>query len=231
MPDLSEVYRRRADHYERMIRTEDYEGNLLPAIEAICPLDGLDVIELGAGTGRLTRLIAPRARSIRSADRSQAMLLQAQRVLPAFGMDDPALAMGDHRALPFPAHCADLVIQGWSFLQMKVWEGENWRAALQRGHDETMRVLRPGGTILHIETLGTGHTEPTVPDHFRTLYDWWERDLGFTSTWIRTDYRFASRQEAEELTIFFFGEDITETFIGGDQPVLPECTGLWWRRV
>lgn len=231
MPDLSEVYRRRADHYERMIRTEDYEGHLLPAIEAICPLDGLDVIELGAGTGRLTRLIGPRARSIRSADRSQAMLQQAQRVLPEFGVANPTLAMGDHRALPFPADCADLVIQGWSFLQMKVWAGENWRDALQGGHDEMLRVARPGSTLIHIETLGTGHTEPAVPDHYRALYDWWEGDLGFSSTWIRTDYRFASREEAEELTVFFFGEAITEAFSGANQPVLPECTGLWWRRV
>lgn len=232
MPDLATVYRDHADHYEAMIRREDYQGNLLPAIEAICPLAGLDVLETGAGTGRLTRLLARRVRSIRSVDRAAGMLRQAQIALPEFGADHPALALSDHRALPFPAGCADLAIQGWSFLQMKVWRGAGWQADLQRAHDEMVRVLRPGGTILHIETLGTGHTAPTVPDEFRELYDWWEGDLGFDSTWIRTDYRFAGREEALALTTFFFGEEIASAFVEVDgQPVLPECTGLWWRAV
>jgi len=232
MPDLATVYRDHADRYEAMIRTEDYEGNLLPAIEAICPLAGIDAVETGAGTGRVTRLLAPRVRTIRSVDRAVGMLRQARTVLPEFGVDNSALAMGDHRALPFAAGCADLAIQGWSFLQMKVWRGDDWLEDLQRAHAEMVRVLRPGGTILHVETLGTGHTTPTVPGHFRVLYDWWEDELGFASRWIRTDYRFVDWDEAEELTTFFFGEEIMSAFIEVEgQPVLPECTGLWWRIV
>ena len=52
MPTEKEVYQAHADQYERLVRREDYQNNLLAAIEEYCPLAGLDVVELGAGTGR-----------------------------------------------------------------------------------------------------------------------------------------------------------------------------------
>ena len=50
-PDYSEIYAKRADMYERLIRREDRDGNLLPAIRAVRPPKDLDIIDLGAGTG------------------------------------------------------------------------------------------------------------------------------------------------------------------------------------
>ena len=55
MPDYQAIYQNQAAQYELMVSREDYQGNLLPALNAIRPLAGLDVVELGAGTGRLTR--------------------------------------------------------------------------------------------------------------------------------------------------------------------------------
>ena len=69
------------------------------------------------------------------------------------------------------------------------------------------RVLRPGGTIIIIETLGTGYTEPAPPaDWFAEYFAFLENDLGFQSTWMRTDYQFASLDEAVELMSFFWDD-------------------------
>jgi hypothetical protein len=91
--------------------------------------------------------------------------------------------------------------------------------------------LRPGGTIIIMETLGTGYEMPTPPDELVAYYAYLEGEAGFSSTWIRTDYLFESLAEAQALTSFFFGEEMVEKVVreaGQDHVVLPECTGIWW---
>jgi hypothetical protein len=53
-------------------------------------------------------------------------------------------------------------------------------------------------------------------------------EAGFKSTWIRTDYRFASLDEAEALTRFFFGDELAARVVANEWVILPECTGIWW---
>lgn len=50
----------------------------------------------------------------------------------------------------------------------------------------------------------------------------------FGATWIRTDYRFESLDEAERLTRFFFGGALADEVVRRKWITLPECTGLWW---
>jgi ubiquinone/menaquinone biosynthesis C-methylase UbiE len=74
MPDYHQIYRQHADQYELLVSREDRDGNLIRALNGIRPLAGLDVVELGAGTGRVTRLAAPLVRRIYAFDASAPML-------------------------------------------------------------------------------------------------------------------------------------------------------------
>ena len=64
MDHFRTIYRTRADDYDTLVAREDFQGNLPQALAKIRPWAGLDVVELGAGTGRLTRLLAPAAASV-----------------------------------------------------------------------------------------------------------------------------------------------------------------------
>lgn len=229
MPTEREVYAAHADQYERLIQREDHQGNLLPAIRRIRPLDGLDALDLGAGTGRLARTLAPHVRSLRACDASAHMLGVAARALRGMGARDWAVAAADHRRLPLPPASADLALSGWSFSYLAVWGGARWRSALGEGLDEVRRVLRPGGTVLLIESLGTGTEVPRPPAHLQDYLAWLE-EAGFESDWVRTDYRFESLAEAVELATFFFGEEMGRQVRLRRWTALPECTGLYWRR-
>jgi len=224
MPDHKNIYRNEADQYEYLVACEDYTGNLLPAIRQICPLEGKDVVELGAGTGRLTCLLAPRVQSIRAYDVSQPMLDVAVRKLKDLGLENWQAETADHRQLPAPSQSAELAISGWSICYLVDWNRSGWVNQVEKALGEMRRVLRPGGTIILIETLGTGFEEPQPPDHLVEYYQYLASQ-GFQSTWLRTDYRFPSEEEARRMASFFFGSELADKVHG---PWIPECTGLWW---
>lgn len=227
MLDHKEIYAKQAKQYDLLVSREDYQGNILRALNRIRPLDGLEVVELGAGTGRLTCMLAPLVKSIQAFDASGHMLEVAAAKLEKGGWDNWRVEVADHRSLPAADRSADVAISGWSVCHMVVDYEESWRHELGLALAEMRRVLRPGGTIIILETLGTGHETPYVPDNLAAYYDFLE-EAGFSSTWIRTDLQFESLAEAEALIRFFFGEEMAEKVVEENWVLMPECTGIWW---
>ncbi len=230
MTDHKEIYQQEGVQYQRLIDREDYRGNLLPALKKILALNGLDVLDLGSGTGRLAHLLAPDVRSVHALDRSPHMLGVAVERLRNQGLGTWQVTAGDHRRLPLEDNSADLVVSGWSVCYLVVWEDKKWKPELESAFLEIRRVLRPGGMIIIFETLGTGNEQPEEPDKFREYFGFLEHQ-GFQRSWIRTDYQFDSHGEARELANFFFGEEILSKIGKEPQPILPECTGIWWLRL
>lgn len=226
MPDVKQIYQSFADRYEALVRREDYEKNLLPAILAVSNLKGKEIIELGAGTGRLTCLIAPLTGRLTAADLSMHMLTLGRERLT--DQHPCSFNLANHLALPYPANTADILIAGWSFCYAAIDAEENWQASLEKALGEAARVLRPNGTLILIESLGTGFEQPNKP---QVLVDYlaYLETHGFQTTWIRTDYLFKDRAEAEDLTQFFFGDDPLPMWEAEGGVIVPECTGLWWK--
>ncbi|MBN2146693.1 MAG: class I SAM-dependent methyltransferase [Anaerolineales bacterium] len=225
MPDLKFIYNHQADQYQRLVAQEDYQENLLPAIQRICPVEGLDIVDTGAGTGRLTCLLAPLARSITAFDLSAHMLQVTQTRLETYGFRHTHTAVADHRSLPIACAKADLVISGWSVCYTYLENGVGWSNALAQTISGFHRILRPGGRIILIETLGTGFEQPQRIPILSEYLDWLEEN-GFQMNWVRTDYRFDNSHQARELIPFFFGEAMLNNL---RDHILPECTGLWWQ--
>jgi len=225
-----QIYQTDGARYEALISREDYQGNIPRTVDEIIDVDGLDVLDLGAGTGRLTLLLAPRARSIHAFDASAEMLRVCRERLIASGLSNWQVDVTDHRQLPVEDYSADLVVSGWSVSYLAVWSQENGQAELDKWLNEMKRVLREDGTIILFESLGTGNEEPVRLEHVESTYQWLDAN-GFASKWIRTDYKFESLEEAQELSRFFFGDELGDKVEQNQWVILPECTGVWWRRV
>ncbi|MCP4541659.1 MAG: methyltransferase domain-containing protein [Chloroflexi bacterium] len=232
MSDHREIYRKQANEYEFLVSREDHEKNLPRALDQIRSFDGLDVVELGAGTGRLTCMMAPLVKMIIVSDISRHMLDVAVAKLGKIGLQNWAATVTDNRALPVADQVADISIVGWSLGYFTTWYAESWRKEIGQALAEMKRVLRPGGTVVILETLGTGSEKPCPPnDALAAYYAWLENEHGFSSTWIRTDYQFESLAEAQESMRFFFGDEFSDRIGRENWVILPECTGIWWLTV
>lgn len=218
MTDYQRIYRERAEDYQRLIAAEDAGGALLPAIAEVAPrLDR--VLDVGAGTGRISRLVAQRGAEVVAIDRSRAMLEVARRLVPG-----ARLAVADAGALPVARGWASAAIAGWVFGHQRSWNPDGWQSSIARCLDEMERALAPGGVAIVIETLGTGVDTPRPSRELAEYHAWLEQERGFARRELRTDYAFASADEARALCGFFFGDTVA---VHG--PAVPECTGLWWR--
>lgn len=102
------------------------------AIDWLLPSGARDVLDLGAGTGKLTTRLVQRGLSVVAVDPIPEMLEVLSTSLP----DTPAL-LGTAEEIPLPDDSVDavLVAQAWHWFDP------------QRAVKEVARVLRPGGRL------------------------------------------------------------------------------------
>jgi len=230
MDHFKRVYNTQASLYDRMVEREDQQGNLFSAFNEITDWNDATVVEFGAGTGRLTRQMLFTAKQVFATDISDHMIAQAYESLAVTGMDNWMLNVADNRNMPFADNSADVVVEGWSFAHAVGWSPDNWREEIGQMLNEMQRILKPNGTAILLETMGTGSRKPEPPNEgLAELYKWWEEELGFAYRWIRTDYLFESVEEADELLRFFFGDELADGVVEKQLTRLPECTGIWYR--
>lgn len=139
--------------------------------------------------------------------------------------------VADHRKLPIHNNFVDLVISGWSICYLTNTGNQIWEMNLAQIISEMERVLRPGGTIVIFETMGTGTETPNPPEFLKPYYRALTEQYGFLHRWIRADYVFNSMEEAKRSTEFFFGEELTRKIEQNEWSVVPECAGIWWKHL
>lgn len=225
MPNHDEIYRLQAEQYDRLIARQP---SLLPVINGIRPVRGLDIVDAGAGTGRLAAVLAPLARTITAFDASETMLQVAAAKLAAVRKEGWRCTVADNRSLPLPDASADLLLSGWSVCYLASSNRPDSGQALAAVMQEFRRIVRPGGTIILFETMGSGTLEPDPPEFLLPYYEQLEHAYGFVHKRIRLDYSFASVEEAAELTGFFFGEELSRRVREKQWRQMPEYAGVWW---
>ncbi len=224
------IYRDRAEDYERLVRAEDVDGELLRALAELVDVRSARVLDIGCGTGRVSRiLLGLGAASVTAVDRAPAMLDVARRTLA----DDVTrgtltLLEGDARELRFDA-TFDAAVAGWCFGHFRHWMPDGWRDDVARALDAMAAAVREGGTLVVVETLGTGHTTPRTHEALDEYFAFLEA-RGFTRRAIRTDYAFDSVDDAVSVLSAFFPDTLMARIREERWTRVPECTGLWSKR-
>jgi ubiquinone/menaquinone biosynthesis C-methylase UbiE len=126
--------------YDRWAQVYDHDANPLPALEepymrqVIGDVRGLDVLDLGCGTGRHALWLAGDGAVVTAVDFSQGMLLEARRKPNAESIRFVVHDLLER--LPFPEEAFDLVVSGLVLEHLQ---------NLEHFFRETHRVLKPDG--------------------------------------------------------------------------------------
>jgi len=130
---------------------DDYErgrpGWPRAVLDALALASESAVVELGAGTGKLTRLLVDGFDDVVAVEPDEGM----RRVL-AVACPGARVLHGSAEAIPLPDGAADAVFAAEAF--------HNFDAAA--AVVEIARVLRPGGTLALLWNLPAGPTEPSI---------------------------------------------------------------------
>jgi SAM-dependent methyltransferase len=223
MPEMAEIYLNHAGEYDELVRHEDYRNALGTFLERLIP-PGIDVLEAGTGTGRVTSLYIGRVRRALCCDRSEHMLAAARSNLSHYsGKIDFRIC--DNVSLDSIDGLFDCVVEGWSFGHTIIDSADPVKYTASRLVSACRRKLSPGGRMIIIETLGTNTPGIFVSrKELDDFYIWLENESGFSREVVRTDYRFESPAEAKRIMGFFFGNQMAASVNSAE---IPEFTGVW----
>ena len=150
MSELARSFERAAEAYER-----GRPGYAEAALDAVgLPADAV-VLDLAAGTGKLTRQLVPRAARVVAVEPLDGMRALLERLVP----EAEALG-GTADAIPLEDDAVDAVFVGEAF---------HWFAT-DEAVREIARVLRPGGVLAILFNQVDGDFEPPLPEAFWDAY-------------------------------------------------------------
>lgn len=143
----ADAFGRAAQEYE--LGRPGWPAELLDRIAAELPLrPTAHVLDLGAGTGKLTRLLVPRFARVIAVEPDEAMQALVEELVP-----EAAVVGGVADAIPIADDSVDCVFCAEAF---------HWFAS-RPVLDELARVLRPRGAVVLLWNVPTREVEPIVP--------------------------------------------------------------------
>jgi SAM-dependent methyltransferase len=186
------------DVYELENLASDRAGVIDAALDAIHPLDGSDLLDIGCGSGfHLGRFVARGARVVGVephlplVDRARARLAAgAGGGRTASGV---AVVAGEAERMPLRDSSVDVAHARWAYF---------FGAGCEPGLAELARVLRPGGTACIVDNDATRSTFGAWFRRSYPAYDplgvqrFWDRQ-GFTTQLLTIDWTFDRREDLE----------------------------------
>lgn len=227
MPTMPEIYQSYSKEYDELVSYEDYQGNLRKFITNDIDIKDKKIIEMGAGTGRITKMLIPTAKSIQVYDGSGHMLEFAKKELAEY-QSKLSFNVCNNIDIESIKEKADILIEGWSFGHTIIQRFDDFDNTLDKLVKGCLNILNPGGQIIIIETMGTNTEIAKAPSEGLSLfYLELEKSYGFEKRIIRTDYNFKTNQKAKELLGFFFGEELKNSIVFYGEGIVREHTGIW----
>jgi len=195
------------DVYELENLACDRAGVIDTTIEALHPLAGADLLDIGCGTGfHLPRFAGRGARVVGVEPhlplvaRARARLSDAvpsPAVVGAPGPHPASVVAGDAAALPLADASIDVVHARWAYF---------FGAGCEPGLAEVERVLRPGGLAVVVDNDATRSTFGSWFRHAYPAYDpvavqrFWDRQ-GFTTERLTIWWTFERRTDLEAVVL------------------------------
>lgn len=214
--------------YEIENRAVDPDGLLLAAMQRIHPLAGVDLLDLGCGTGYHLPVFAGLVGlggSVTGVEPHPPLVAAAVRRVGSARAPDVRVLSGSAEAIPLPDASVDVVHARWAYF---------FGPGCEPGLAELARVLRPGGTAFVIDNDATTSTFGRWFRREHPAYDpaaverFWRR-RGFARESIPMRWRMDCRADFEACVRIEFAPRVAAAFLDAH----PGCevdyaVNLWW---
>lgn len=140
LPDMS-GWDARVDTWEEVAATPAFHELARLVVSLAAPQRDDRVVDLGAGTGLLSLIVAPLVETVVAVDAAPAMLARLEQRAAAGGVTNVTPVLGDMRSLPLPDGSASLVISNYAFHHLGP-------AGKEIALSEARRILVPGGRLV-----------------------------------------------------------------------------------
>ena len=215
------------DVYELENLAADRAGVIDTTIDALHPLRGADVLDIGCGTGFHLPRFAARGARVVGVEPHLPLVHRARQRLAAQGEQPASVLAGDAEALPVANATIDVAHARWAYF---------FGAGCEPGLAELARVLRPGGIAVVVDN---DVTRSTFGAWFRRAYPaydpvavqrFWDRQ-GFTTEYLTIEWTFERRADLEAVArIELPPATADEVLAAHDGLTVDYAVALRWRR-
>ena len=198
------------------------------AIASLGGWDGLDVLDLGCGSGFHLPRLAGSARSVTGVEPHADLRAIAARRTRRLG--HVSVVEGTAQSVPLPDASVDVVHSRWAYF---------FGPGCEPGLAEVARLLRPGGLHVVVDndasrsTFGAwfaaGFPDVPGPEEKRAFWD----SVGYARIPVLTRWSFSSREDLEAVVRIELPAGAADAAIGSlDSGALEVdyAVDVWWRR-
>ena len=185
--------------FEIMAQAIDPDQRLPAAMQALAPIEGRALLDVGAGIGDRTLLYAGLAAHVYALEPD----LTAQSLLrgrvKSSGASNVTVVPAGAGSIPLEDNCVDVAYATWAYF---------FGPGSEPGLREVERVVRPGGDFVVVQNYGHDELSRFWAEQEADCESWppWFAQHGFACQVVDTVWRFRNRDEALAVLGFLWGE-------------------------
>lgn len=210
--------------YELENRAVDPDGLIEQAMASVADWSGLDVLDLGCGSGfHLPRFAATAARVYGVEPHPALLRLAARRTR---SLEQVRLLAGTAQAVPLPDASVDIAHARWAYF---------FGPGCEPGLRELARVVRRGGTAFVVDNDATRSTfgawfrrgypmvDPSAVERFWSAHGW-------TRVPLDVEWRFEERADLEAVVRIELRPEVADAVLAEHSGTTVDyAVNLWWR--
>jgi ubiquinone/menaquinone biosynthesis C-methylase UbiE len=211
--------------YELENRSVDPDGRLEAAMRQVADWAGVDVLDVGCGSGFHLPRFARTARSVVGVEPHPPLVALARRRTARW--QNVQVLAGTAQQLPVPPASVDVAHARWAYF---------FGPGCEPGLEELARVVRPGGTAFVIDNDATRSTfgrwfrrayptvDPVAVERFWSTHGW-------TRVAVDAGWRFHDRADLEAVVRIELDPATADAVLAEHEGLeVDYAVNLWWRR-